>query len=299
MLTRRRFLRTAVAAAAMPLVGCGHHLARKKFPGKRSDFHDVGDLPLPTLQIGPSTGRGVIVLHEIPGLTKDDLALARALGQRGFNVFAPLMFGTPEQDTVLGGYLQACRKDRFECSALSARSPILDKLAGVCDGVYARTGHDVSVIGMCLTGVLPLALLDHHVDAAILCQPTVPFDALRGIPVGEQVHNLGLGADDLDAARRSPVPFLLIHYDGDRRCPPERVKAIRDTFANRVAVIALPGKHHSSLAGDFDDTAFDDAVDYLGVRLGVESGARDMRIARWGPEPGPCRIGVDRTWHAR
>ncbi len=294
--TRRQFLQTALAASCIPLIGCGNHVARKLFPGQLSEFARVTDLPLPTLQIGPATGRGVVLLHELPGLTKDDLALARALKQRGFSVYVPILFGSPEQESVVGGYQQACRKDLFMCSELSARSPILDKLAPLCDDVARRTNHAIGAIGMCLTGILPLALLSNHVEAAVLCQPTIPFRTLRGKPTGAQVHDLGLGADDLAAAERSTVPFMVVHYVGDERCPPERVKQLKTKFTTRVATIDLPGNHHSSLAGDFNQTAFDDAINYLNVRLGVASGPRAMKAALVGVDRRPCQIGADGTW---
>jgi hypothetical protein len=149
---------------------------------------------------------------------------------------------------------------------------------------------------MCLSGILPLALFSNSVDAAVVCQPTIPFSTLRRRPVDEQVPDLGLGAADLANALTSTVPFLVIHYVGDELCPPERVREIRKRFTARVATIDLTGDHHSSLAGDFDGVAFEDAVTYLKVRLGVEAGPRAMQAAQL--DNRPCVIGADRTWRA-
>jgi dienelactone hydrolase len=299
--TRRRFLQATLAAAgSLPFVNCSNHVARTRFPGPLSDFKPVAGLPLATLQIGPATGRAVIVLHELPGLTKDDMALARALSQRGFNVYTPILFGEPEQDSVLGGYRQACTSKLFECSELSARSKILDSLGPLCEEIARRSGNAVGCIGMCLTGILPLALLQHQVRAAVLCQPTVPFSVFpSGVPKGDQKTDLGLGSSDLAAAVKSDVSFMVMRYVEDGRCPPERVAALRKQFGLRVATLELVGDHHSSLANDFHPDAFEDAVDYLNVRLGVATGPRQMRIARLDPAaPGPCRIGADGAWQA-
>lgn len=298
--TRRGFIRAAVfAAAGLPLVGCGNQVARKRFPGSLADFTEIKDLPLRTFRIGPATGRALVVLHELPGLTPDDMALARAFGQRGFSVYAPLLFGQPEQDSVRKGYGQACRSKLFECSELAGRSRILDTLDLLCDQIAQRSGHPIGVVGMCLTGVLPLALLPHGVNAAVLCQPTLPFRVPPGRPTGDQKTDLGLGPRDLAVARESKVPFIVLRYTGDGRCPPERLQELRRCFGERVASIELEGDHHSSLAGDFHDHAFDDVVDYVAVRLGVQTGPRAMRRAKLRPEDSqPCQIGADGMWHA-
>jgi dienelactone hydrolase len=303
---RRYFLQVAALTACLPLAACGNKVARRRFPGRLSDFEEVSGLPFRAFRIGPTTGRTVLVLHELPGLTQDDLALARALGQRGFNVFAPLLFGAPEQDSVTKGYDQACRSKLFACGELSTRSAILDPIDTLCAELAKRGGRTIGVIGMCLTGVFPLALLNdtsgapaNRVAAAVLCQPTVPFTLFPGRPTGSQKDDMGLGQADLNAATSSSVPFLLVRYVGDGRCPPERVDAFRGRFGSRMAVIDLPGSHHSSLAGDFDGGAFDDVVSYLTVRFDPAIGPRSMKLARLRPaDPQPCEIGKDGLWHA-
>jgi dienelactone hydrolase len=283
-----------VAATGVTASACGRHIARQLFPGPLKDFTTIDDLPLPTLQIG-NTGPGVVVLHELPGLTKDDLALARALSYQGFRAYVPILFGKPEQDNLLVGFRQACGgKDPFNCSDLSARSPILNKLAPLCDGVARRSTPTIGAIGMCLSGILPLALFPNSVDAAVVCQPTTPFSTLSRRPNDQQAPDLGLGSADLANALKSTVPFLLVHYVGDELCPPERVREIRKKFTTRVATIDLTGDHHSSLADDFDKVAFEDVLTYLRVRLGVEAGPRAMQAAKL--DDRSCVISADRTW---
>ncbi|HXT68846.1 MAG TPA: dienelactone hydrolase family protein [Vicinamibacterales bacterium] len=293
--TRRQFLLAGIAAGGVAASGCGRHVAQEMFPGVLADFTPIDNLPLPTLQIG-AAGPGVVVLHELPGLTKDDLALARGLSRRGFRVYVPVLFGKPEMDNFISGYQKACGGTHppFNCSDLSARSPILDKLAPLCEAVARRSTPTIGAIGMCLSGILPLALLSHGVDAAVLCQPTVPFSKVPPKPNEKQAPDLGLGQTDLDSALKSSVPFLLVHYVGDELCPPERVREIRKKFTTRVATIDLTGSHHSSLASDFDNNAFEDAVTYLKVRLGSEAGPRPMRAAKLADRA--CAINADRVW---
>jgi len=179
---------------------------------------------------------------------------------------------------------------------LSKRSAILDTLEPMCDEIAKHEGQSIGVVGMCLTGALPLALLPNQVTASVLCQPTLPFDSSKRKPAGQQLTDLGLGPDDLKEARESSVPFLLMHYAGDELSPLERIQAFTDTFGSRVATIELPGEHHSSLASDFHEQAFADAVAYLKVRLGAVAGPTAMQMARLGGRR--CEIASDGTWRA-
>jgi dienelactone hydrolase len=294
-------LRLALAAAAWPLSGCGgDNLARTRFPGPLSDFEPVANMAFPARRIGPAAGRAVVVLHELPGMTKDDLALARGLGRSGFNTYVPLLFGSPEQDDIVSGYKQACEQKLFECGTLSTRNPIQGRIGQFCEEAARQSGHPVGAIGMCLTGILPLALFSRGVGAAVLCQPTVPFTVslkARGIPSGDQIRDLGLDPGDLKAACDADVPFLVVHYVGDKRCPPGRVEKIREVFAGRVATIDLGGDHHSSLSA-ISTKRRSTMSDYLNVRPGTDPGAATMR-ARGADRPArPAGIGADRLWQA-
>ena len=297
-MNRRQFLQWAAGAACLPFAGCAsHHSALMHCPGPFSDFHPVNDLGIPAYRIGPE-GRAIVLLHELPGLSPDDLALARCISKEGFRVYAPLLFGGPEQDDFVKGFGQSCRAGLFECNDLSARSTILDRIETFCDNVATANGP-IGVVGMCLTGVFPLALLPNQVRAAVLCQPTLPFSTVPGWPTGNQVTDLGLGRADLAEAMASEVPFLAMHYTKDRRCPVKRIEEFQNVFGARVAVIALEGDgKHSSLAGDFDPGAFADAMTYMKVRLGVLGGPQRMTKAllRSGTESHACEIDADGPW---
>jgi dienelactone hydrolase len=294
---RRVFLRATLGAAWFPIVGCAHHAALKACPGPHSDFDVLKEQGLTVLRIGPTSGRPIVLLHELPGLSPDDLALARCMSKEGFNVHAPVLFGEPWQDNVGRGFHQACQSRRFECAALKTRSPILDALEPFCDRIAHQSNGPIGVVGMCLSGILPLALLPNGVDAAVLCQPTLPFDWLHGAPVGDQITDLGLGATDLDDALLSHVPFLALHYNADTRCPTKRMQELELRFKDRVAVVNLPGKGlHSTLGGDLNKRAFADAMAYLKVRLRVEAGPKSMQVAHLGTRP--CQISETGYWRA-
>lgn len=251
------------------------------------------------LRAGPVSQAAVVLLHELPGRTPADLALAQCLAKRGLNVYVPLLFGDPRQDNAFLGYLQSCATGSFECAKLSTTSPVLESIDQVVEHVKKATGGSVGVIGMCLTGILPLALLRNPgVIAAVVCQPTLPFSLLEGGPSEAQTTNLGLGQDELVAALHSPVPFLALRYERDRLCPSKRMAKLKTVFGDRVAVIEIATddpKRHSTLAAHHDPEAFADVVDYLHVRLGVERGPKTMRLARLRRDAA-CEIGSDGRW---
>ena len=294
--SRREILQATLGLCITPLVACtGHHAALEHCNGKPADFETIPTCGFTVLRIGPAEGRTVLLLHELPGLTPEDLALARCLSDKGFNVYAPLLFGKPWQSSLVRGYRAACKPSMFDCSNLEARSAILDKLEPLAECLARKGNGPIGVIGMCLTGILPLALLPNEVEAAVLCQPTLPFSFWHGAPTGKQIEDLGLGSQDLDEAMKSPTSFLAVHYAQDKRSPVGRMRALQSKFRDRVAVISLPGEHHhSSLAGDFDPTAFVDTVTYLNVRLDVEKGPKRMALARL--EGQECEITADGTW---
>jgi dienelactone hydrolase len=244
-------------------------------------------------RIGPADGPAVVLLHELPGLTPADILLARRLARQALNVHVPLLFGSFGQDAGLAGFHQACRPGRFECSRLSTRSPILDRLEAVCDRAARESGAPIGVIGMCLTGILPLALLRPGVAAAVLCQPTVPFNsftALVGHPVTrKQQSDLGLAPADMSRALASNVPFLAMRFANDKLCPTARMNQLEKLFDRRLARIDLTGAEgHSTLGSSFNQEAFTDAVTYLRARLTKASGAMPMRLATLNGRP--CEI---------
>jgi len=225
-----------------------------------------------------------------------DISLANCLGREGFSVYVPLLFGEVKQDNFVRGYFQTCLGGDYECSKLSTRSTALDWIGEVCEHVR-KSNQPVGAIGMCLTGIFPVSLLRNGVAAAVLCQPTVPFNWLLGRPVGAQEKDLGLDPTDLGYAEtKSTVPMLAMRYMGDRRCPEERMKALQDTFPGRIAVIEIPRDGHSTLAGDFDACAFADTVAYLKVMLGVEAGPKRMREARLNGRA--CELTAEGKWRA-
>jgi dienelactone hydrolase len=291
---RRRFLgMTLGAATALPMSGCGtRHAALKHCPVAKDDFETVTDGGFEMLRARPAYGPTILLLHEVTGLSPDNLALARCLAREGFTVYAPVLFGKPWEDKFLGGYNASCGSGLFACSDLKARSRILDRLEPLADSLANRAKGQIGAIGMCLTGIMPLALLTNQVAAAVVCQPTLPFSVVRRAPNAEQAEDLGLGDADLAEALKASTPFLALHYLRDRACPPKRIETLEKRFHSRVATIGLPGGHrHSTLSDDLDTGALADTVAYLKARLHRDAPSARMQFAKLHGQP--CEITPD------
>ena len=67
------------------------------------------------------TGPGVLVMHEMPGITPQVLAFATRLADAGFTVAMPVLFGEPGRPMSLGYDLQeigrACVRKEFHVLA--------------------------------------------------------------------------------------------------------------------------------------------------------------------------------------
>jgi dienelactone hydrolase len=157
---RRDFVKAAFGAMFTTFGGCAVHNRRSlRCPSTLDDFIVENNLgPLPVYRCRAGAGKPILLLHELTGMSPSNLSLARCLAQEGFSIFLPLLFGEPGQDRFFAGYLQSCEYGDFVCSALSADSPILAKLREVLAKLIARERSPIGIIGMCMTGALPIAL---------------------------------------------------------------------------------------------------------------------------------------------
>ena len=115
----------------------------------------------------------MIVLHELPGLRDGDIHVGAALAE-SFEVYMPLMFGDAGQDDAGRGNRQACKSGLFKCNDRNTRHPIVADLLAMTKQICRDA--DCGVIGMCLTGTVPLSLMEAgHVAAVVLAQPTLPI----------------------------------------------------------------------------------------------------------------------------
>jgi len=221
----------------------------------------------PVLRAGE--GPGVVIIHEIPGITPPVAAFAERVVAAGFHVALPELFGERGRP-VSGGYAgaqlaRACISREFHVLASRASSPITHWLRGLCRQVHAdQGGPGVGALGMCLTGNFALALMvDPVVMAPVLSQPSLPF------PLGRERRSaVHLAPEDLtqvQARARAGQPVLGLRFTHDPMCPPERFETLRRELGDGFEGIEIdsspgnphdiPRSAHSVLTNDLVDEA--------------------------------------------
>ena len=127
------------------------------------------------LYVADGGGPPLILLHELPGLVDADLGTAQLIAGKKYTVIAPLMFGQPGGNGDFAHYCSTvCGADEFACHESYVTSTHVCWLRQLCGAVRARwtDGKGVGVIGMCLTGAFPIALMSEpSVVAPGVCQP--------------------------------------------------------------------------------------------------------------------------------
>lgn len=199
--------------------------------------------PAKTMQGKPvfvfGTGPAVLFLHEIQGLQKEALDFGRRLSTEpgGFRVYMPLLFGRAEDGGTLRALLRtACWGRQFDCSSNTSLGTITSWAAGLVAEIDAENGgRGVAVIGNCLTGAVPLALLANpsaraHVRCCVVAQPALPL-GLFGTPRSETGKRaMGLTEDELREASAARKPVLAMRMEHDPVVPEVRMTELRDRF---------------------------------------------------------------------
>lgn len=210
----------------------------------------------------------VLLLHELPGLSGKTLEYARALSQ-DFTVYVPLLFGKPNSQSNWHGLLITFGLKSEWRGLESGTSDVVTWLRAVVMKMEeAHPGQQIGVIGNCLTGSLPLALLDNpRIHAAVLAQPTLPLTIFRN---DEEVRkSLGISKEEIEHAKKStartenPAKIFYVRFDKDCVSKWEKQEMVWDIFTeqgkfpDRVHKWVIPyDKHpvehaHSTLIGEW------------------------------------------------
>lgn len=188
-------------------------------------------------------GPGVIVMHEIPGITPEVARFSRIVADAGFTVFLPVMFGTPGRPMTLpyaaGQVARACVNHEFRVFAANETSPIITWLRALCAAAHAELGGPgVGAIGMCLTGNFALALMvDPSMMAPVLSQPSLPIGLTNASHRG-----LHISDSDLAVVKRrasSGVRLLAMRFTNDRNCRAARFEHLREELGDAVETIEI------------------------------------------------------------
>ena len=179
------------------------------------------------------TGPGVLVMHEIPGITPRVEAFARRVADEGYTVFMPDLFGEVGKPLapgyVMGQMARACIRSEFAVLASRGSSQVTRMLRALCLRLHEEAGGPgVGAVGMCITGNFALALMvDPWLMAPVLSQPSLPFPTDAAAR-----RSLHVSDDDLRVIRRRTrednVRVLGLRFTGDPLCPKARFDRLRD-----------------------------------------------------------------------
>lgn len=188
----------------------------------------------------PTAGPGVLVCHELPGLTPQVIAFGRRLVAAGYTVCLPSLIGEPTRPMTasytLASMARLCVRREFSLLAGRASSSVTDWLRELGRELWARAGGPgIGAIGMCFSGNFALTLaLDEHLLAPVLSQPSMPL-ALT------PAHARALHAppEALDAIRARACPVLALRFTHDRLVPAARFQTLRRELGDLAELIEV------------------------------------------------------------
>ena len=241
-----------------------------ELPSWAHGSHTAGRVTHPVYRKG--TGPGVVIVHEIPGITPEVLAFADEVVDRGFTVVLPHLFGDPGAPASTGRIVRAigrvCVSREFTKLRAGVTSPVADWLRSLARSLHAQLGGPgVGALGMCLTGGFALAMMvDDSVAAPVLAQPSLP--AAMG---KTRSADLGLSPADLDVVRRRVAegcPVLGVRYRDDPATG-TRFDTLTREVGDGFIRVELEGKGHATLTADRQQAAVDRVLDFFDERLNV------------------------------
>jgi dienelactone hydrolase len=193
-------------------------------------------------------GPGVVLMHEVFGLTDVVVDFGRVIAKSGYTVFMPVMFGTPFPDKT-GRALNAaglCIDREFLLLARRTSSPITDWLRALCRYVHERcNGPGVGAIGLCLSGGFVLSMMvDKSVIAPVMGEPSLPgslpIDCFRASQAA-----LGISPEELEIAKQrsqaEDIPVVGLRFSNDWICPGRRFETLEQQFPKFTKIVIPSG----------------------------------------------------------
>jgi dienelactone hydrolase len=221
------------------------------------------------------TGPGVIVVHEIPGITPKVTQFANDVVDAGFTVLMPSLVGTPGKE-VSGSYLassmlKVCISKEFTNWALNQTSPVIGFLRALARSLHGELGGPgVGAIGMCFSGGFALAMMvDDVMVAPVLSQPSMPFAVGRN---EARKADLNLSPDDrLVIARRAAegCQVLGLRFTEDVAVG-TRFDSLRELLGDAFIAVELPSankRDHSVLTEQRDEPSVQRVLQFLAEKL--------------------------------
>jgi dienelactone hydrolase len=230
--------------------------------------HTADGTTHPTYRKG--TGPGVVIIHEMPGMTAEVIAFADEVVAAGHTVVMPHLFGKLDGPAtvveVLKVFPRLCVNKEFTKLALNETTPVADWLRSLARELHAELGGPgVGALGMCFTGGFALAMMvDDSVAAPVVCQPSAP------LPIGRRrAADLNLSPADLEAVKRRAAAgcsVLGLRYRDDAATG-TRFDTLRHELGDNFVAVEFEGKGHSVVTMHRQQEAVDRIVAFFGDRL--------------------------------
>jgi dienelactone hydrolase len=216
------------------------------------------------------TGPGVIIIHEIPGITPEVLRFAEDVVAAGFTVLLPSLLGTPGAPVTAraaaSSLRQLCVSREFTKLGLRQTSPIASWLRSLARTLHEELGGPgVGALGMCYSGGFALAMMvDAPVTAPVVAQPSLPF------PIGRaRGRDVNLSDADLAAVKEKTAagcPVLGLRFTDDAASA-HRFDTLREQLGGAFEAMEFPGRKHSTLTTDRQEEGVRRVLDFFRARL--------------------------------
>jgi dienelactone hydrolase len=239
--------------------------------GWRVGEFTAAGLTRPTYRRGE--GPGVIVIHEIPGVTPLVTRFANEVVDRGFTVVMPSLVGTPGKAPSNAYAMQqmakVCIAREFTSFALNQTSPIIAWLRALARNLHQEVGGPgIGAVGMCFSGGFALGMMvDDIMLAPVLSQPSMP------LPIGKaRGADLNLSPDDAAAiAERAAAgcQVLGLRFTGDKLVG-DRFASLRELLGDAFIAVELPSSKatdHSVLTEQRDEQSVARVLDFFVEKL--------------------------------
>jgi dienelactone hydrolase len=216
------------------------------------------------------TGPGVVVIHELPGLTAGVIRFGEELVAAGYTVLLPHLFGPVGREfsnlDVARAFPRICVSRELTKLARGVTTPVAGWLRSLARDLHAELGGPgVGALGMCFTGGFALAMMvDDATVAPVLCQPAVPFIGLPG-----RAADLNLSPADAEAVRRRAADgcsVLGIRYASDPSVG-TRFDTLASLIGDAFIRVELDGRGHSTVTEHRSQVAVDAVLAFFGERL--------------------------------
>jgi dienelactone hydrolase len=230
--------------------------------------HAADGITHPTYRKG--SGPGVVLIHEIPGMTTDVVAFADEVVAAGHTVVMPHLFGEVGGDgsvtEVAKMFPKLCVNKEFTKMALGETTPVAGWLRSLARELHAELGGPgVGALGMCFTGGYALAMMvDDSVVAPVLCQPSSPFAVGR-----KRGADLNLSPRDLEIVReraRGGCAVLGLRYRKDPATG-TRFDTLRQEIGDNFIAVEFEGRKHAVVTAHRQQEAVDRILAFLDERL--------------------------------